>query len=313
MFTSVMPDIEAAGRLLKRLGYPIYLKYLAIKDRTDMNLRAPVFIVGAGRSGTTILGKCFSILPYVCYLYEERELWSTIDPCTYIQRYMDGKPLDLALPPVQSQQQHRMERIWHSITAYHNRSLIVEKNPDNSFRLEWLHSLNPLSQIVWIIRDGREVAQSVVRHSLKSGTYRLSPFRACHPWWGEGEIKWKSIVHSCQKHDIYCGLVNLDELTEFEKALIEWLFATERCLHFRNAHPDTVVAIRYEEFITQPDKTWPALMDSLGFERNENVEKYVRHNVRKQTEYTEFPECREMILAAYQKMCCRLDEVVTVG
>ena len=40
----------------------------------------PVFIIGCGRSGTTILGKTLSNHPKIKYLNERRDLWHKIYP-----------------------------------------------------------------------------------------------------------------------------------------------------------------------------------------------------------------------------------------
>jgi hypothetical protein len=65
------------------------LRYLAewtvrqsSSDEQPQQLPLPVFIIGCGRSGTTILGQVLSAHPEVYYLFEPYHLWAAIDPMT---------------------------------------------------------------------------------------------------------------------------------------------------------------------------------------------------------------------------------------
>src|SRR5215472_13413392 len=54
---------------------------------------APVFIIGCGRSGTSILGELFAMHPQVEYLYEPNARWAAVHPVTdYLRQYSRDAP-----------------------------------------------------------------------------------------------------------------------------------------------------------------------------------------------------------------------------
>ena len=53
-----------------------------VQMESELGRPAPIFIIGCGRSGTTLLGKMFDAHPAVRYLYEPYHLWAAIEPAT---------------------------------------------------------------------------------------------------------------------------------------------------------------------------------------------------------------------------------------
>ena len=47
---------------------------------------APIFIIGCGRSGTTLLGELFAMHPGVSYICERYDLWAAIHPGPFQDR-----------------------------------------------------------------------------------------------------------------------------------------------------------------------------------------------------------------------------------
>lgn len=65
------------------LRYRRALRQAAAASPTDTSpANPPGFIIGCGRSGTTILGTILEQHPSICYLLEPYHLWAAIDPRT---------------------------------------------------------------------------------------------------------------------------------------------------------------------------------------------------------------------------------------
>ena len=65
-----------------RIVNPLVTAQLAIAARAwrGQNVDRPVFIVGVGRSGTTLLGNILGIHRHVGFLNEPRAVWDVIEP-----------------------------------------------------------------------------------------------------------------------------------------------------------------------------------------------------------------------------------------
>ena len=115
----------------------------------DPRLRAPVFVLGAPRSGTTFLGSCIGALPEVSYHFEPRVTKAAA------RLVYDG-----------TWSERRAARVFRRtyrlllLAAGHGGRRFVEKNPENCFVVPFLTRAFPDARFVQIIRDGRDVAVS---------------------------------------------------------------------------------------------------------------------------------------------------------
>ena len=67
------------------------------QDLPSEGLPAMAFLVGCGRSGTTVLGDVFGRHPEVHYFYEPYHLWATIDPLTDVTNRYQVRPAHLLM------------------------------------------------------------------------------------------------------------------------------------------------------------------------------------------------------------------------
>ena len=115
----------------------------------DPRLHRPVFIIGAPRSGTTVLGSCLGRMPEVSYHFEPR-LTKAAARCVY-----DGSWSERRCATV-----FRVSYAALLLAGLHGGRRFAEKNPENSFVVPFLAEAMPDAQFVHIIRDGRDVAVS---------------------------------------------------------------------------------------------------------------------------------------------------------
>lgn len=114
-----------------------------------------IFIIGAGRSGTTLLAGLMGMHPDAYKMDEKRYLWM------YGNYWRSHDVRD---------EQDYAPRIGVFIRSYlekeskrHQDCLLIEKTPSNCFRLGFINKVVPLSKYIHIIRDGRDVAYSSVK------------------------------------------------------------------------------------------------------------------------------------------------------
>jgi len=118
-------------------------------------LDRPTIIVGAARSGTTLLGKLLARHPDVAYWVEPKYIWRYRNPTAPT----DQRDSDEATPRVKRYIRSR----FASFVAQHDGSRFLEKTPTNCFRIPFVHEVFPDARFVHLVRDGRDVALSAYR------------------------------------------------------------------------------------------------------------------------------------------------------
>jgi hypothetical protein len=113
-----------------------------------------LFIIGAGRSGTTFLADLISSHPDLHRLPELRYLWMT--GCQW--RDHDFRGVSDATPKVKQRIRSYISKI-----APKNAKVIVEKTPSNCFRIGLINEVYPRAKYIHIVRDGRSTALSSLK------------------------------------------------------------------------------------------------------------------------------------------------------
>lgn len=129
----------------------------------DMNL---VLLVGCARSGTSILGELIASHPAVKYIFEAHHIWELGGLGTNDSHRLTA---DHALPPIKKE-----VRDWFEAQSP-GAATLVEKNPRNILRIPYVHEIFPEARIVHILRDGRDVACSMVPGCGRNEWSHLKP------------------------------------------------------------------------------------------------------------------------------------------
>jgi len=117
-----------------------------------------LFVVGAGRSGTTLLAELLGAYAEAFRVDEKRYVWAY---GAYWRRHDVRDPGDATLK-VRSYIQCYFNKIAENkMTPW-----LIEKTPSNCFRIGFVEQIFPGSRYVHIVRDGRAVAYSSYRAFL---------------------------------------------------------------------------------------------------------------------------------------------------
>ena len=235
---------------------------------------SPVFIVGCGRSGTTILGNSLSKHGRITYLNEPRHLWFSAFPETDIwtskARSRNGK-LFLTEADVDFRKGKKLSRLFRLATIVKGRPILIEKLPINNFRLNFIQKIFPDARFIHIYRNGLEVARSIEKASEKG------------EWFGAHSYKWDMLVDYARNSD---DTKNLPELctTHYDKGLLEWRLSTEAAVGFLRRLPDaSFFETNYDEFIDDPVETISKILVFIGVDRDPNVETFVSGTVARKS------------------------------
>ncbi|TVL96873.1 MAG: hypothetical protein CV087_23140, partial [Candidatus Brocadia sp. WS118] len=179
----------------------------------------PIFIIGCGRSGTTILGTALSKHKKVTYLNEPRLLWRSCYPETDIwskKAAARNAKLVLTASDAKIRKSKKLSRLFRFETIITRKPVLIEKLPINNFRLQFISTIFPDARFIHIYRNGLEVARSI---EMSNGWYSKNPYR------------WNQLVQFASLSGDTSVLPELCTSDKY-KGLLEWRLSTETAVNF---------------------------------------------------------------------------------
>lgn len=205
-------------------------------------MRPPAFIIGSGRSGTTLLAELLGSHPEVQCLVEPYGRWAGVDPRTdFLGVYTSGPSYAIMRDDLVDD---RVRQRFRAVFAPSRGRLLVEKSPINSLRLAYLLALAPGSRFVHIVRDGFAVADSAAK--VAANSVELPGRGVFNRWWGVDDRKWALLCRDADRAGF--GAPRLPEAMDDEqRAAFEWIVSLEEIRHYEEALGDRLLTIRYED------------------------------------------------------------------
>ncbi|MDP9330345.1 MAG: sulfotransferase [Actinomycetota bacterium] len=214
--------------------------------------RSPIaFLIGCGRSGTTLLGELLGTMPGVHYLHEPYAAWAAVDPRLDFSGLYTAPPHHVFMDAdhVDPLARGRFERIFLR-SGLRGVRLIVEKTPTNSFRIAYLHSLAPQARFIHIVRDGRAVVPSIERVAKLSRP--IAGRGSVNDWWGVGDTKWQRLAIEGAERGYHADVVSSLK-SHTERAAYEWITSIHEVDRWREALGTSLIEVRYEDLALHPN------------------------------------------------------------
>jgi hypothetical protein len=136
-------------------------------EKEQSSLPPPIFVGGAGRSGTKLVRAILNAHPNITFGHELKitpqlvKAWRDVLPFgPHLKKHFGVSRVDV--------DRHFQDLIASFLHKYYEESKakrIGEKTPDNAFVLLELLQLFPDSPVIHVIRDGRDVVRSMLRES----------------------------------------------------------------------------------------------------------------------------------------------------
>jgi uncharacterized protein (DUF427 family) len=244
---------------------------------------SPIIILGAARSGTTMLANLLEMHDDVKYWEEPNIVWK------YKSAFLghDAIPEHLAT-------EDRINYITEKFKLFAGSKIFMEKTPANCLRIGFITKVFPSAKIIHVIRDGRDVALSV-KHQWERTRDNNKYYAPNEDQSNFREIKKRlKKVKSIPIYDLpsYSGLIfdsllsdlNIKrkykywgprfpgyqdyvkmDMSKIEIAAIQWKYSIETVLNYEHVLSSAqYIKIKYEDFIASPQTIMNDIMHFCG-------------------------------------------------
>jgi len=262
-----------------------FLLRLLLKFDQNTAVYKPIFIVGLGRSGTTVLGLIMSMHKDLAYLNEPKAIWSLIDERTdTLDDYCLNKgQLDLDASHVTETIVVKARRIFANYLRCIGRSRLLDKFPEHVFRVDYLLSVFPDAKIIFISRTGNDAVASIAKWSLDHETNSADDKE---DWWGRNDAKWRYICNQSLSSDPYreqLSHLDLESLDPLNRAALEWVITIDKGLDVMDKFDDKVFHVRYEELLENPENILRSIIEYCELSHDPQLLEYAKHKIFQQT------------------------------
>ena len=227
----------------------------------------PIYIVGTGRSGTTVLGTFFAMRKQTVFLNEPKAIWHFAHGSEDIIGSYTRAASSIRLDPAGATpaQASKIAKAYSSALRVGFAQRVVDKYPELVFRVPFVKALFPKAKFIAILRDGVDTCSSVTGWSKRKGE---TIGDETHDWWGRNGRKWHMIVDELVlEHDDLAPLQAQLKRTDDhrDRAAVEWILSMREAQKMAQEHPQ-VLAITYEDLCSDPDRILPQMLDHCGLD-----------------------------------------------
>lgn len=257
---------------------PLIFAHFALEQRLPQlrQVRKPIFIIGTGRSGTTVLGVLLSMHREVGFLNEPKALWHAIHPGEdLIGSYSRSEACYRLGEDVASQEmEQRAHRLYGAYLFATGAQRVVDKYPEMVFRVPFIRKLFPDAKFLFLVRNGWDTCHSIGLWSKRRG---IQKGQEIQDWWGANDRKWHFLIDQVASADplfessieLIRGLVG-----HTDRAVAEWVLTMREGLRLCRDRSDYMQLVRYEELVGAPEMVLQNILEFCELSEDSKVFQY---------------------------------------
>lgn len=254
-------------------------------------VKSPVFILGTGRSGTTILGIVLSMHRDVGFLNEPKAMWHALRkdedligsytsiPARYRLSAYDADPDVISAA-------HRLYGTYLRVTFTER---VVDKYPELIFRVPFVKKIFPDAKFLFLVRNGWDTCHSIQGWSARFGQ---QDGEEVQDWWGINRRKWHLLVEQLVKEhdDLASHSEEMHSWTNHrDMAAVEWILTMREGLSLLREHPNNVLRVTYEELCHSPRRVMSNVCKFAGLRDDDTFIRYAEQTLRPVEHKNPFP------------------------
>lgn len=287
IFSRLLSYVAFEGRPVTTRGQwinPIVFANLAFAKNIlpKRKVDRPIFIVGTGRSGTTILGILLSMHRDVGFLNEPKAMWHVIyrheDVIGSYSRERGNYRLNSS--DVDEQIRDDAHNLFGGYLTATRSTRLVDKYPELLFRVDFVRAIFPDAKFIFLTRNGWDTCASIEKWSMRLGKQKNGEI---HDWWGVNGRKWQLLVEELVKPDEYFAdmLKDIEGITRHEDmAALEWVVTMREGLKREIEMPSGYLRVRYEDLVDNPRNALSDILEFAELKADESVITYAEKVVR---------------------------------
>lgn len=210
-----------------------------------LKINEPIFIIGSPRSGTTFLGKIIENIPTISYNFEP--------PMT---KYYSKLVYDREVTHKEAEKFYKLTYSILYKLINKNKIRFAEKTPRNVFVAEFLYKIFPKAKFIYIYRDGRDVACSLLNKPWHLKTNEKSMKRE------PGGYLYGPFPHyyiEKDRHDEYY------KTSDLHRCIWVWKNHVKKGIDLEKNMPKSVFfKIKYEELMSDPENVVKNMLSFLN-------------------------------------------------
>jgi hypothetical protein len=260
---------------------------IARREKVD-SIDRPLFILGTGRSGTTVLGKVLSMHRDVGWLNEPKLMWHIAFPNEDLNGNYTNAPARYRLGENDATESVRRAMInqYGAYLRTTRNKRVLDKYPELIFRTAFVKKLFPDARFLFLVRNGYATCGSIAKWSQ---THGQSEHGQTADWWGTDNRKWRVLVDELVRHDPELkqhtdSIATLSSHTAM--AAVEWTLSMQEGLELLTRQPTDTLMVRYEDLTTSPRDCLKQIFQFGGLSHDEVVLEYAEKILRPVIEAT---------------------------
>ncbi|WP_420630010.1 sulfotransferase family protein [Candidatus Leptofilum sp.] len=268
----------------------IVFAHFALEKRLDIwkSVKKPIFIMGTGRSGTTILATLLSFHPQVGLLNEPKAMWHSI----YNQEDVNGNytttlpaKYHLGASDVNGRTIQTAHRLFGAYSTLTFARRVVDKNPEIVFRVSFVQAIFPDAKFIFLVRDGWDTIRSIASWSEREV---VQVNGETHDWWGVDRRKWHIMVKELVMGNLlFAGRESSVQKLErqIDMAAVEWIVTMQAGIAQYQQHPANIYLLNYQDLVQTPQQTLADLLTFCELPQDSQLLQYAQERLSEPTQY----------------------------
>lgn len=294
--------LTTRGRWINPL---VFAEFAALQYLPQLKtVNAPIYILGTGRNGSTMLGKILSLHPAICFLNEPKALWHALHPRSDVigsysvaparfQLQTDDATLDVC---------QRFRRLYGFALRITGTNRILDKNSEAIFRSEFIQKVFPEARFIFLIRNGKDVIASVNKWSISHKV--IDQDDTVQDWWGKDRRKWNIMVDELVSadEDLHPFITDIRGFqSQRNMAAVEWILTAKAGLNLLRSNSEHTHLIRYEDFLSDFTTELDNIFSFCSLPDDKKTHCYAQNFIHKPSR-KKLPEISPVIEPAFRKM-----------